>query len=306
MNGPLKFALLCALLIAGALASYALGRAVRAALPSAAAAVPAAWAQDQPQGQAQGQEGQGAEQAQAAQQPKPRAEARRLGDEADSPAQVLLDGRPLFTIETPAGDHTPYERAQIAAQRLNDAIAQGAKPEDFRADVVQGLNVVLFRNQVIVTVDEEQAKRVGRTRAEVAEAWAAAIREALAACSGQKPEQPEQGPQQQAEQQPGEQAGGQPKGGQVETWKPPEPYGKKLMPIVSVGEGIQVGVAQVQGPKSRLKRTQAVALLETHFKKVLEIDIYVPITTKRPGRVLDRVQGVGVVAVGKYKLTGRP
>ena len=51
---------------------------------------------------------------------------------------------------------------------------------------------------------------------------------------------------------------------------------------------------------------QAVALLETHFKKVLEIDIYVPVTTKRPGRILDRVQGVGVVAVGKYKLTGRP
>ena len=301
MKRPLTVMLLCALLVAGALASYGLGRAMRAALPSLAAVVPAAWAQEQPQAEAQGQEGQAAEQAEGPEQAQLRAEARRLGDEPDSPAQVLLNGQHLFTIETRAGDHTPFERAQIAAQRLNDAISKGAKPEEFRADVVEGLNVVLFRDQVIVTVDEEQAKRVGRTRAEVAEAWAAAIREALAQCMGQKPK-PEEGAGQQAEQQAGQQA----KGGQVETWKPPEPYNKKLMPIVSVGEGIQVGVAQVQGPKSRLARTQAVALLETHFKKVLEIDIYVPVTTKRPGRILDRVQGVGVVAVGKYKLTGRP
>jgi hypothetical protein len=78
----------------------------------------------------------------------------------------------------------------------------------------------------------------------------------------------------------------------------------KIVPILSVGEGIQVGVAQVRGPASRVKKVQAVAELDTHFKDVLQIEIYVPISTKVPGKKLARVQGVGVFATAAYKATG--
>jgi len=88
-------------------------------------------------------------------------------------------------------------------------------------------------------------------------------------------------------------------------WVPPEPYDQKNVPILSVGEGIRVGMAQVKGPKSRVDQVKAVALLETHFKNTLEIEIYVPISTSVPGKTLARVQGVGVVGVAMFQVTGR-
>jgi hypothetical protein len=52
-------------------------------------------------------------------------------------------------------------------------------------------------------------------------------------------------------------------------------------------------------------KVKAVALLETHFKNTLEIEIYVPISTSVPGKTLARVQGVGVVGVAMFQVTGR-
>ncbi len=70
---------------------------------------------------------------------------------------------------------------------------------------------------------------------------------------------------------------------------------------MSLGEGKQLGMARVKGPKSRVDMVQAVAALETHYEKTLEIELYVPVSTKVPGQTLQRIQGVGVVGLAKYR-----
>ncbi|MBC7287691.1 MAG: hypothetical protein H5T86_06525 [Armatimonadetes bacterium] len=250
--------------------------------------------------------------------PKLVAVAKRIGAGADEKGEVLISDRTLFTVDTSAGGLTGYERAMIIAKRLNDAFAAGAVPEDFRASVAQGMNVVLWRNTPLVTVDDAQARALGKERAQVAEEWAAAIRQGMREALGLPPVPPELGqaqpgatPQGQAAQptsQGAPPAGAQPQAAEPAKeeaeWTPPEPYDEKIVPIVSVGKGMEIGAAQVKGPRSRVQLVQACAALEARYKDVLDVEIYVPISTKKPGKKLDRIQGVGVVAVGKYKLTG--
>jgi hypothetical protein len=80
------------------------------------------------------------------------------------------------------------------------------------------------------------------------------------------------------------------------------------VPILSVPDGIRIGAARVNGPKDNLRLVQGVAQIETPWQDTLEIDIYVPISTKRPGKFLSRVQGVGVTALADFDLTddGKP
>lgn len=237
---------------------------------------------------------------------------------------VKINGVEVVAINSTAGGLTGYERALILAKRLNDVFAAGVSPDDFRADVVQGMNVVLCGDKVLVTADQDEADLLGIQRAELAEQWAAGIRTGVRQALG-LPEpgategatQPAEAGQEQpagaGQEQPAEAGTEQPaeqgetaqtQAAAEEDWTPPEPYGQKNVPILSVGEGIRVGMAQVKGPKSRVEQVKAVALLETNFKRALEIDIYVPISTSVPGKTLARVQGVGVVGVAMFQVTG--
>ena len=67
-------------------------------------------------------------------------------------------------------------------------------------------------------------------------------------------------------------------------------------------EGVKLGVARVNGPTSQVHLAQAVAQLETHWKDFLEIDVYIPISTKVPGKTIDRVKGVGVTGLGDIEI----
>lgn len=71
----------------------------------------------------------------------------------------------------------------------------------------------------------------------------------------------------------------------------------KVVPIVSIGDGIHIGAAQVGGQaKSAVERTQAAAQLEAEFKGV-RVRILIPIDSINPIERFNRVQGVGVTAM---------
>ena len=46
---------------------------------------------------------------------------------------------------------------------------------------------------------------------------------------------------------------------------------------------------------------QAVAQLETNWKDHLDIDVFIPVSTKVPGKTIDRVKGCGVTGLGDFK-----
>jgi hypothetical protein len=77
----------------------------------------------------------------------------------------------------------------------------------------------------------------------------------------------------------------------------------KVVPIVSIGSGAFVGAAQVMGAKVKVSKVQAVGQLETAILgKSVRIKGLIPITTDKPGKALDRVDGVGVSGIIDLKL----
>ncbi len=72
----------------------------------------------------------------------------------------------------------------------------------------------------------------------------------------------------------------------------------KVVPIVSVGEGLYIGAAQVAGPKGdAVESCKAVAQLEVSYQDKARAYILVPIDSENPVQRFRRVQGVGVTAV---------
>jgi hypothetical protein len=171
-----------------------------------------------------------------------------------------------------------HARAVLVADRINQAIHAGLRAEDVTAEKADGTYVVAARGTALVTITTADAKALDESMRTLARRWAANLRAAL--------------------------------GGEAEDvgtdnngeWQPSEPYADKIVPILSLLEGTRVGVARVNGPTSRIAQTQGVAQFSIDFRSFLEIDIYVPISTKKPGKSLDRVQGVGVTGLGDLRL----
>ena len=75
----------------------------------------------------------------------------------------------------------------------------------------------------------------------------------------------------------------------------------KVVPIIEVGQGTYVGAAQVVGVPNNVRLTQAVAAVNVAIGN-LNGSALVPISTRVPGRTLDRVSGVGISAVIDFRL----
>lgn len=79
----------------------------------------------------------------------------------------------------------------------------------------------------------------------------------------------------------------------------PGTYDKKIVPIISVGQGLHIGAAEVVGPKSRVAEVKAVAQLEADFKKLSDTRIraLVPVASEN---VVSNLKRVDQVAVSMY------
>lgn len=218
-------------------------------------------------------------------QPKPLPpmplEARKAVVDGNEAGVLVYNNKEVLRILAPAASMGAYDRTSIVADRIRKAVSEGAVPQDVRAADVYGMSVVQVGETLLITVDDEDARRAGKEPQALARTWASSISNAIAAHYAS--------------------AGGsvQPP---ADEWQPTEPYEDKWVPIISVLEGVKLGMARVNGPASAVSLVQAVAQLETHWKDYVEIDVYVPISTKVPGKTLDRVKAVGVTGLGDIQL----
>jgi hypothetical protein len=216
------------------------------------------------------------------------------GEQAGLSTGKLLAGEQvLLEIVAAAGALNGHERALIVADRLNRRLEQGATTANFTAGVENGEGRLLFdQATVILTVTEADAQQAGKSVPELTNQWTEAILGALPADAA--PAATDSAP---ATDPPATTAQAQPT-----EWRPRERYDDKYVPVIGYANGVRVGVARVNGPVSKLARTQAVARLDLSFHDALQIEVYVPISTKEPGKKLARVQSVGVTGLGDLKL----
>jgi hypothetical protein len=75
----------------------------------------------------------------------------------------------------------------------------------------------------------------------------------------------------------------------------------KVVPIFSIGQGAYIGAAQVVGLPTNVRLVQGVAALNVTLGNI-QGSALVPISTRRPGSSLSRVNGVGISAVIDFRL----
>jgi len=77
---------------------------------------------------------------------------------------------------------------------------------------------------------------------------------------------------------------------------------KKIVPILTFGSSLNVGVAQVAGEEKDVDKCKVVAQLETDYKDVARIKILVPVQSENVVNHIDRVPGVSVTAIADYAI----
>lgn len=227
------------------------------------------------------------------QEPEPTADAvdisaRRVVLGQTEVADVLINEVTVIKIRRGRGGRTAYQDASAIAERLRARVDEGYGPRDITAEHREGQAVVVAGEHVIATVDEYHADINNSTPIGLANTWADNIAGALSDAGVESTIEPPP-----------------PTGPEAlhdDAWYE-ENYRDKWVPILSIPDGIRIGAARVNGASSDVRRVVAVAQLETPWEDFLEIDIYVPISTKTPGQFLDRVQGVGVTALADFDLT---
>jgi len=207
--------------------------------------------------------------------------ARTLTDRQEG--EVLMGDRVVIRVRTAAGGLSAAERADLMARRLKELVERGARPSDVTTSSLGGEAVVLIKGELVATADRFHANVNGTTPRRLAESWASNIRRALreraqgaaTPASAWTPEAPRQ----------------------VE-----EPIDHKIVPILSGGNGLRVGVARVSGPAREVAQVKAVAQLEDEFRKIARVRVWVPVSSEDVIREIRRVDRVSVTAFADVRL----
>lgn len=215
--------------------------------------------------------------------PQPKIEAKRNVLDNREVGEVWINDKVVIRLQHAAGGLSSFQRAEKVVSRLQDLVAAGVKPSAYRAGRSNGYPAVLAGGKLVITADRFHADLNNATRPQLAATWASQIRAALGGTDA---------------------PAGQPQSGVAGWTYREEDYGDKWAPILSAGDGIYIGAARVAGPKTDLAQVQGVALIELNWDKLasVKIRVYVPISTKIPGKSLARVQRCNVTAVGDFRL----
>ena len=196
--------------------------------------------------------------------------------------EVTMADDVLLRIRTAAGGYSADQRAVIVADRLQQMVTAGLQPDQVHAGTMGGSSVVMAGDQLIVTADRAHARLNDTAPDDLAIAWAENIANALGGEPGE-PQLVASSPE-------------------ASEWRPAEPYQHKDVPVLSMGRGLRAGMARVAGPQSKVGQVQAVAQLESRLGDFGDVEIYVPISTKVPGKSLDRVNECAVVGLADLKI----
>lgn len=93
---------------------------------------------------------------------------------------IVLNGRTLFSVRARAGSLTPYEHANLINQRLDDLAHNPFRHriEISVMDAGEGTDIVAD-GQMLLSVTDAEAAAHGKPRAQLAQDWAALIRESV-------------------------------------------------------------------------------------------------------------------------------
>jgi hypothetical protein len=204
----------------------------------------------------------------------PKIEAVRTDEDGREVGDLRIDGDVVLRLRADSADYSAYERAVVVAERLNLNLVPRRKMT-IAAGLREGANVVLVNGTTLVTPLRDDLPRGMSTR-EAAQMWAERLSSALDIELGEREE--------------------------AVPFRPAEPYEDRIVPIISFLSGTRIGGARVNGPRTAVKQVQAVVQLEARLLSAFQAEIYVPVSTTRPGKTLDRVQGVAVTAVGDLRI----
>lgn len=198
---------------------------------------------------------------------------------------VIVNGQTVLRIRTAAGGYSPPERARMVADRLQEMMNEGLRPQDIGVGRLNGEDVVMARGQAIVTADDRHAALNGTTPRLLASQWAGNLENVMSGRSI--------GAVSRASESTPSGYGTAP----VET-----PVSQKIVPIISIGQGLRVGAAVVAGPNYMLDQVKAVAQLDGQFAGSVRVRVLVPVSTENVVSNIQRVPETSVIGLADIKL----
>jgi len=193
-----------------------------------------------------------------------------------SVGEVLVGNNVVLRIREAAGGYTAGQRAGVVATRLTSYLSQGMSWQSLSVGTFNNQTALLMGNNLLVTADPREAALNGDTPLQLADAWLGNTTDALRGVTASAV------------------------AGSTESWPDWTNATTKIVPIISAGTpGLQLGAAQVTGPKERVDTVKAVLELDLVFQKTARIMVFIPSTQIAS---LKRVQGVAVSALLQYRL----
>lgn len=83
----------------------------------------------------------------------------------------------------------------------------------------------------------------------------------------------------------------------------PEPVEKRIVPVISLGDGARIGAVQISGPRSFARQVKAVVMLEGDYKDIVRYRALIPIKTEKVVEKIERVPFVAVTGIVDLKVS---
>ena len=205
-----------------------------------------------------------------------------IGPGLPASADVMVDG--IFALRVPAsaGGMSPMQRAQVVADRLNQAFASGMTWQDLRVSQFGGLWGVAIGDQLVATADRNSARAFGLSPGQLASRWANQTVIALGGNPRMIASQLQPIPSMVA-------------GARAEitpTWTTSQ---TKTVPLLGSQTGNEMGNVMVAGTTAQLNKVNSVIVYQSTSDSA-QVWTFVPVTSTSVTSPT-RVQGVGLISV---------